>query len=207
MFNQVFDSSRFESARVKLPKIKTILTTLGIILLTILAVYLSSLFLLNSQVGSKSQANSSTTIKTDVAPPYSTKTINREFTFPLKNEKGNEAGKIKYTVESAELRDQIVINGQKADAIGGRTFLILNLKITNDNNQQVNFNSRDYLRLSLGNNDKEFLAPDIHNDPVEIQAIATKYTRLGLPINETERNFKLHIGEINGQKTVIAITL
>ncbi|MDO8658780.1 MAG: hypothetical protein Q7K55_08615 [Candidatus Levybacteria bacterium] len=132
--------------------------------------------------------------------------LNKGFTFPLNNEKGQEVSKIKYDIESAELQDQILVKGQRATAVKGRTFLILNIKITNKHNQGITLNSRDYIRLLI-NNQKELLAPDIHNDPVQIQAISTKYTRLGFPINEDYKNLKLQIGEIGGKKEDIILNL
>lgn len=135
-----------------------------------------------------------------------THNINQEFPFPLRNEKGEEVSKLKFVMENAELRDEIVVKGQKATAIVGRTFLIINLKIVNEHNQAVSINTRDYLRLTVNNKDTEMLAPDIHNDPVEVQAISTKFTRVGFPINDSDKALKLHIGEIKGQKTTVDLT-
>src|SRR3990172_9747427 len=56
--------------------------------------------------------------------------VNREFSFPLKNSDGEEVSSFKYTVEKAELRDEIVVKGQRASAIKGREFLIINLKLS-----------------------------------------------------------------------------
>lgn len=128
--------------------------------------------------------------------------INKEFNFPIKDDKGKEVGSIKYLIDNAEKRDEILIKGQRATAIAGRTFLILNLKIENKSNQKIQINTRDYVRLSV-NNGTEWLAPDIHNDPVEAQPIATKYTRVGFPISDTDNKLKLQAGEINGNKTVV----
>lgn len=133
--------------------------------------------------------------------------INREFTFPLTDEDGEEVGKIKYYLESAELRDEIIVNGQKATSIKGRTFLIVILKISNDYSKSIEINTRDYIRLSVNGNKDEWLAPDIHNDPVEVQAISIKNTRVGFPIYESDKNLVLRIGEINGDKEEVELTL
>src|SRR3989344_3040507 len=131
--------------------------------------------------------------------------FNKEFLFPLKNDKGEEVAKLKYLIEKAELRDEIVVKGQRAKAIKGRTFLILNLKIANEFNQSIEIKSRDYVRLSVNGNKDEWLAPDIHNAPVEVQAISTKYTRIGFPINDTDHDLVIRVGEINGDKEEIAL--
>lgn len=133
------------------------------------------------------------------------KIINKEFEYPLKNSKGEDVSKIKYTIENIELRKEILLKGKKATAVEGRIFFIVNVKIANEFNQAIEINSKDYLRLVVGSNEKEQLAADIHNDPVKVQPISTKYTRLGFPVNDGDKKFKLKVGEINGAKVDIDI--
>lgn len=144
--------------------------------------------------------------KVKVKPPLRTLVLNRAFTFPIKDEKGKEVDKFTYIIESAELRDEVVIKGQRASSVEGRTFLILNLKVVNKGKQRIGLNTRDYVRLAVNGKNDELLAPDIHNDPVEIQAISTKYTRLGFPINDTDKKLKVFVGEIEGTKQSIDLT-
>jgi hypothetical protein len=135
-----------------------------------------------------------------------TQDIYREFSFPLKDSNGDDVSNIKYTIEKTELRDEIVVKGQKATAIEGRTFLIVTLKVKNEFDQAIEMSTRDYVRLSVNDNKDEWLAPDIHNDPVEIQAISTKYTRLGFPINDSDEKLVLRVGEIEGDKEEVELT-
>lgn len=130
--------------------------------------------------------------------------INRIFMFPIKDEKGKEVSKFSYEITKAELFDSIIVKGQRASAVKGRTFLIINLKIKNDNKQPVQINTKDYIRISV-NNSSELNAPDIHNDPVEVQAISTKFTRVGVAINDSDKNIILHVGEIDGKKENIRV--
>ena len=153
----------------------------------------------------KKQEASRNTPQTRVESAKEKATINREFEFPLKNSKGNEVSKIKYTVESVELRKEILLKGKKASAVSGRIFFIANIKIANSFDKTIEINSKDYLRLVVGNNEGELLAADIHNDPVRVQAISTKYTRLGFPVNDSDKDFKLRIGEIGGEKIDIGV--
>lgn len=133
-----------------------------------------------------------------------TKTVNKEIEFPIRDNKGNVVNKLKYKIETAELYDSIIVKGQRARAVQGRTFFILNIKLMNQHTQAIEIKSTDYVRLSV-NNKNEFLAPDIHNDPVAVQPISTKYTRIGFAINETDKNLTLRIGEITGKKENINI--
>src|SRR6266568_391172 len=145
-------------------------------------------------LGASSKANQVTAPK-----PLEQESLNRSFDFPLKDATGKVVSKINYEIQSVELDNQIIIKGQVATAVQGRAFLILNLKITNSYDKPVQLNTRDYVRLIVDNaSDK--LAADVHNDPVDIQAISTKYTRIGFPIDANAKNLKLEVGEIDGTK-------
>lgn len=135
------------------------------------------------------------------------KEINREFNFPLLDDEGEEVANIKYEILKAELLDEIIIKGQKARAIKGRTFLIITLKIVNDFDRSIEIDTRDYIRVALKKNEEEWLAPEIHNDPVEVQALSTKYTRVGFPIDDFEREVILRVGEIKGDKEKFQLDL
>ncbi|MCL5019188.1 MAG: hypothetical protein M1426_01755 [Patescibacteria group bacterium] len=150
--------------------------------------------------------NTSTDTRTQVLPPKSTANINRTFTFDIKDNTGKSLGKIDYTLDNGEVRDEIVVKGEKATAVKGKTFLIINLKLKNSQNDPITLNTRDFVRLSV-NNTKDWLAPDIYNDPVEVQAISTKISRLGFAINDTDKNIKLQVGEVDGTKTIVELKI
>ena len=145
--------------------------------------------------------------KIKVQGAKSSQDVYREFLFPLKDENGEELSKIKYSIEKAELKDEIIVKGQKARAVEGRTFLILTVKVINEYRQAVEIETRDYVRLSVNGNEEEWLAAEIHNDPVQVQAISTKFTRLGFAINENDKNLAIRVGEINGDKEKIELNL
>lgn len=145
--------------------------------------------------------------KATIRDAIATQALNKEFKFPLKGEKDVVLGEIKYVIENAELRDEIIVKGKKANAVSGRTFLTLNLKITNDTNQTISMNTKDYVRLFVNGNEQEPLSPSIHNDPVVVDAISVKPTRIGFAINETDTNLKLRVGEIKGEKQTIDLDL
>ena len=166
---------------------------------------LVAVFIVRQALSPRPFTSTSGVISVSDTKPLATMTINREFKFPLRDEKGKELGKLSYTIKDAELRKQIIVKGKRATAVDGRIFLIINLKIVNDLNQGREVNSRDYIRVTVNGNTKELFAPDIHNDPVEVQAISTKNTRLGLAINESDKNIEIRVGEINGEKQNIKL--
>lgn len=130
--------------------------------------------------------------------------LDKTYSFPMKDNQGQVVTNISYTITSAQLLNQIIVQGQTATAAPGRIFLILNLKLRNDSNQAVSLNTGDYIRLSV-NNGTDWLAADIHNDPVVVQPISTKLTRLGFPVNVTDKKFLLQVGEIKGEKSTVPL--
>ncbi len=145
--------------------------------------------------------------RVEVQGAKATQELKKEFSFPLLDSEGEEISQIVYRIDKAELKDEIIVQGSKAKAVNGRTFLILTIMIKNDYNQEIEINSRDYVRLSVNRNEENWLAADIHSDPVQVQAISTKPTRLGFPINDSDTNLVLQIGEIDSDKERIDLSL
>lgn len=146
----------------------------------------------------------STSQLTAVSPDAVTVPIEREFSFQVYDQTKELANSVRYVITSAQLTKQIIIKGQKANAVAGRTFLILNLKLVNDFDKSLFLNTRNYVRVQpVGTEDK--LAPEIHNDTVEVQPLSTKLTRIGLPVDEKAKEFVFHVGELEGEKQMIAI--
>ncbi|OGC58280.1 hypothetical protein A3A70_03240 [candidate division WWE3 bacterium RIFCSPLOWO2_01_FULL_42_11] len=148
----------------------------------------------------KGNVLSSKTDKVAVVAATATQEVNRTIELSVADGK---AQPVKMTVEKVELRDEVFVQGKRAKAVKGRTFLILNVKIVNDNNSSLQLQTRNFVRLSVNGNESEWLAPEIHNDPVEVQAQSVKYTRIGYSINETDKQMKLRVGKIDGDKQTI----
>lgn len=180
---------------------KKFLTIAGVLLLVALAYYAGGKF----SASGENVLGSSFDQRAQAPKAKAKKALNKELLIPIKGDKGDELGKIRYLVESVELQDEILVKGQRARAVAGKTFLIFSIKITNSLNQGAQINTRDYMRLSV-NSQKEMLAADIHNDPVQVQAISTKSTRIGFPINDNDKNITIYLGEIKGQKETIKLS-
>lgn len=141
-----------------------------------------------------------------IQPAKKSQNLNKAFSFPLRDAEGKEVSKVKYEIVNAELRDEIIVKGERARSVKDRTFIVLNVKVTNTFDKAIQITSRDYVRL-IANNSTEKVAADIHNDPIEVQPISTKTTRLAFPIDDKKQSLKLQIGEINGKKETIDLAL
>ncbi len=191
----------------KFPKFnKKFFIKLALPVLVVVIFILGAMSLVRS-MNSTSAVNNTTEVGAALPDAIAVEKLDDTSNFPLTDEAGEEVGSFDYTIENAELRKQIIVQGKRATSIEGRIFLILNLKIVNNLDQAIQLNTRDYIRIVVNGNIDEKLAPDIHNDPVEVQAISTKYTRLGLAINEsdTKSPIVLQVGEISGEKKTIEI--
>jgi len=186
---------------------KLVLPALGAIVGIILAIVIGGR-LINTLTGNTKASTPilSSNDRPSVPKAIAKQELNKVFNFSLKDTNGKEISKIRYKLMDATLQDEIIVQGKRNVAVQGRVFLIMNLKIDNNYQQGIRINSRDYVRLKV-NNSSELLAPEIHNDPVEVQAISTKYTRIGFAINESDKNLILQTGEINGPKETITLDL
>jgi hypothetical protein len=150
---------------------------------------------------------SNNTQQVNVPKPVATETLNKNFAFPLKDATGKVVSNIQYEIQSAEMDNQVIVKGEVATAITGKTFLILNLQITNNYDKAVQLNTRDYVRLIVNGNNDEKLAATIHNDPVDVEPISTTFTRIGFPISTNTTSLALEVGEIDGPKQTIPLTI
>lgn len=171
----------------------------GAVVLAVLVVGVIFSALSSKPTNKHNQVAASIDNQLNIANPTATISLNKEFEFTPIGQKT----KIKYIIDTTELRPEIVVKGQKATAVLGKTFLIINLKLQNKDNLPIEINARDYIRLAVGDQNQETFAADIHNDPVEIQPISTKLTRIAFPVMSSAKNFKLQVGEINGSKTTV----
>lgn len=157
-------------------------------------------------LGSRNNPQASATDDTTHAPVILKEvTVNKSFSFPVVDTNGQKVTDITYSISSVDKQNEIIVKGERAKTVQGRTFFIVNLKLLNTSDKTIQLNTRDYIRISVGNA-KDLLAADIHNDPVVIQPIATVYTRLGFPIDANETHVTLHVGQLTGSKTDIPVT-
>lgn len=175
---------------------RRVVTTLMVIIVLGLLVFRGRvLAVFSSRPGNSPKVSASAASDRDAG----TIILGKSFQFSINDGKGREVTKLNYTVDSGVLTQTIIVQGQQGTAAPGRKFLVLSLKLRNDSNQSVRLNTRDYVRVAVGSGN-DLLAADIHNDPVDVQPISTKFTRLGFPVDDSAQNFKIQVGEINGSK-------
>lgn len=131
-----------------------------------------------------------------------TATINQSYPFAARNVSGQLVDKkqLKMTITQAEINKRIIIKGQPATARDGKAFLILTIEIDNSDTQKLYLPVNELVRLEEGD---KMRAPDVHNDLVLAEPIATKTTRIGFLVDDPKREFTLKVGEVSGAKQTI----
>ena len=138
--------------------------------------------------------------------PQSQTTINRRFDIPIKTAKGDSTpDKLGITLTTVDKAQRILIQGKPATARDTKTFLVINMEIENSTRNQLTVRPVDFVRL-IDNENRSF-APDVHNKEVVVEPVSIKKTRVGYVVNNDIKNFKFLIGEINGSKETVEITI
>jgi len=125
------------------------------------------------------------------------------YVFMATDSRGNEGSEVNFRLTKAEKTKEVLVKGRPANAKGEKAFLVLHIEIDNPETVSRYLAPVDMLRL-VGDDGKKF-APDIHSQVVEIQPISTKITRVGFVVPEKKNNFKLQIGELEGDKDILEI--
>lgn len=175
----------------KIPSKKIALT------LVIVAVLAVGVILALSQFGQNS------TFEQDVTAEVP---IGRSFKFPVYGENG-QATDISLTMNlttAAKMRN-ILIQGKPAQAREGKIFLIVNMEVLNDFNQQLKIAPVDLIRL-VDATGKKF-APDVHNEDVIVEPISVKKTRVGFVVDDPTTGLELQVGEIDGAKETVNLAI
>lgn len=132
--------------------------------------------------------------------------IGKTFEFPIRGADGKTIdNNLKMILTTAEKTNQILIKGQPATARTGKLFLILNIELDNPTNNQLSLSPVELIRL-VDSSDRRF-APDVHNDEVKIEPISIKRTRVGFVVNQSDKQFKIQVGEVSGEKQTFDLVI
>jgi len=187
--------------RVKNAKRYLPLTTLVVVVVAVLSLFVYS-------IGKLMQKPSVSDPRVTILDAKASQILNRDFEFPILDGNKIEVTKLKLHFDTIDKRDQLVVNGKTATSVKGRTFLVVSIKVNNNEyGNPIQVNMSNYVRMTVNGNESELLAPEIHSDPVVIQSESTKLTRVGFPVNDSDKNIVLWVGEIKGKKEKIEITI
>lgn len=130
--------------------------------------------------------------------------ISKNFSVVARTKDGRPTdGTFPIKVTTAELTDNVLVQGKKATARNGKIFLVVYLEIENKYNVTLYNKPLDLLRLVRS--DGKRIAPSVSQGDVEVRAISVKRTNVAFVVDKGEKNFTIEIGEIKGKKEAIQI--
>lgn len=141
--------------------------------------------------------------------PGPTLTINKSFNSIGRTKDGRQVtdgsvpANLPIKLTTAQITDNVYVNGQKATARNGKLLLVINLEI--ENKYQASLFSKPYNLMRLVRSDGKRIAPSVYQGDVEVLPISVKKSNLAFVIEPNEKNFTVEVGEINGKKEAIQI--
>lgn len=114
-------------------------------------------------------------------------------------------GNLKIDVTGSYKAEDILIQGSRVIARNGKTFLVVNMEISNPYNQALYTHPVDSFRLIDGSGKK--FAPTAHQGNVEIRPQSTKTSNVGFIVPKDQKKFKVEVGELNSEKVILEFSL
>ena len=124
---------------------------------------------------------------------------------PKTKEGKNTNGKFPVEVTSVQKAESVLVQGQRVAARNNKEFLVLNMEISNNYNVPLYTYPVDSFRLI--NVDGKKFAPTAHQGNVEVRPQSTKTSNVGFVVPIGSKKFKVEVGELNGEKTILEFTL
>jgi len=132
--------------------------------------------------------------------------LKQSFEVVAKTEDGrNTNGKFKVDVISAYKADSLLVQGQRVIARNNKVFLVVNLEISNPYKVALYNQPVDSFRL-IGADSKKY-APTAHQGNVEIRPESTKTSNVGFVVPKEQKKFKVEVGDLNSDKTILEFSL
>lgn len=110
--------------------------------------------------------------------------------------------KLNLSFIDAKKVSSILIQGKTAQAINGKTFILLDFNIVNPDKTVYFANTSDLFRLVSGSTKT---APAVHQGVIDIRPLSTKSSNVGFLVGKDDKNFTIEVGEIDGNKRVIQV--
>ncbi|GEM_PF-1667011 len=154
---------------------------------------------------SKSSKNSSGSAVSNVSVLASA-SIAKDVNVPIRDKNGKEVGqnlKVKFT--TADRAKKILFQGRPLSSRQGKAFVVINIEIDNPTKDRLTVRAVDFIRL-VASDGKNF-APDIQTDAIKVEPLSSKNTRTIFIIEDSLKKVKFLIGEINGNRETVEITI
>ena len=111
---------------------------------------------------------------------------------------------LKVNLVNAEMANGLLVQGKRAKTREGKTFLIINMEV--ENTYAVPLYSFPVDLLRLVREDDKRIAPSVHQGTVEVRPISTKKSNVGFVVDPNDKDFKLEVGEVSGEKEILEIS-
>lgn len=132
--------------------------------------------------------------------------LKQSFTVNAKTQDGRSTnGTLKIDVIGTYKDSSLLVQGTRVSARNGKQFLIINMEITNQYNLPLYTYPVDTFRLVTADGKK--YAPTAHQSNVEIRPQATKSSNVGFIVPLDQKKFKIEVGELTGDKTLLEFSL
>ena len=130
--------------------------------------------------------------------------INRKFDVAIKSSDGKPTGEdLHVTITSVEKAESILIQNKPARTKNGKIFLLINMEIRNDTKKELNVKPVDMVRLV--DSEGKTYAADVYNTDVTAEAVSIRKTRVGYVVDNSQKTFKLLIGEVREEQEPIEV--
>ena len=183
---------------------KSIKLAVGVIAIVVIV---GGLVMLAKKASSSSSVLSdsrvSTTVSAETTKARATATIDKTFEFNAINQKKTEK-KIKFTLVSVELKDEIKVKGEVRPAPKGYDYLLVRIEMENPEEERLALTPADLIRLE--DNRGKLFAPDYHNGNVILDPLSVKKDLMSFMVNRDAKKFIFQIGELAGTKEKVEVT-
>lgn len=132
--------------------------------------------------------------------------VNQEFEVVARTKDGKLTnGKLGIDITGAQKSSTLLVQGQRVIARNGKIFLVLNMELSNPYKVPLYNYPVDNFRLLAADGKK--YAPTAHQGNVEIRPESTKTSNVGFVVPGDQSKFKVEVGDLNSEKTILEFTL
>jgi len=138
--------------------------------------------------------------------PVATGNLDKKVAFPIRDKEGKDTGsKLTVTFTTLERANKLLYGGKPLSAKQGKDFVVSNIEIENTTKDRLTVRPVDFIRLQDAGG-KNYAA-DIQTNSLKVEPLSVKKTRTIFIVNEEPKTLKFLIGEINGNRETVEVTL